>query len=537
MKDRFGGSWGEKCFCERRIVMKTCRSKFKAVFSILMTICMLGTIFSYAESGKIQKDFKLGVNVNAQWQASGKILTVYGAGKIENEKWEAMAKVFGSDNFGDNGAWITNNHFTIVFADKTIQFPDDTAIGRYGFFEGFQGEIILPGGLDTSNITNMFAMFRGTGKANPDVSNWNTANVKNMSAMFADTVSANPDVSRWNVANVSDMSGMFSDARAADPDVQNWYPMNLKNMENMFSAAQSITEIDLSRWGKLKDMPASGVFSNMPSLKYLHFSGLDFGKGIGLNNFAGPYLVEKTDSSAKPEIIENPTQAYLFENNRSYKVSMLCNVKFDSNGGSPVESQRIAYGETASVPRNPVKYGYDFLYWELNGRRFDFNTPIKEHITLKAIWKSNGGTPTPPAPPAMSEIKAVVKVGSDILEKTVDGKKTKIKMDAVPFIEKGRIMLPLRYVAEALDMGVSWDNISKTVILKDKSNEVRIPIRSAEFTVNGQSFQSDVAPILQNGRTFLSLSNIAKPLGLESGKTIFWDNFNKTATFIRQVEK
>ena len=62
-------------------------------------------------------------------------------------------------------------------------------------------------------------------------------------------------------------------------------------------------------------------------------------------------------------------------------------VKFDSDGGSSVAD--IYVDETIGTiekPEDPVKQGYVFLGWFLNGVEFDFETPIVKTITLKAKW-------------------------------------------------------------------------------------------------------------------------------------------------------
>ena len=62
-------------------------------------------------------------------------------------------------------------------------------------------------------------------------------------------------------------------------------------------------------------------------------------------------------------------------------------VKFDSNGGTSVATQRVDEGDRATEPRDPRRSGYTFLGWYLNGRRFSFNTRIYEDITLEAKWE------------------------------------------------------------------------------------------------------------------------------------------------------
>ena len=61
-------------------------------------------------------------------------------------------------------------------------------------------------------------------------------------------------------------------------------------------------------------------------------------------------------------------------------------VKFNSNGGTAVESQTVEYGKTAAKPEDPTKEGFDFAGWTLDGEAYDFSTPVKGDITLVATW-------------------------------------------------------------------------------------------------------------------------------------------------------
>ena len=78
-------------------------------------------------------------------------------------------------------------------------------------------------------------------------------------------------------------------------------------------------------------------------------------------------------------------------------------VSFDSNGGSKVESQTIIEGNRASEPANPIRSGYTFGGWQLNGSAYNFNAVVTSNITLVAKWNkepskytvsfnSNGGS-------------------------------------------------------------------------------------------------------------------------------------------------
>ncbi len=62
-------------------------------------------------------------------------------------------------------------------------------------------------------------------------------------------------------------------------------------------------------------------------------------------------------------------------------------VIFNTNGGSQVEAQKVNKGNKVTKPEAPIKDGYTFIGWFLNGTKFDFETPITKDITLEAEWK------------------------------------------------------------------------------------------------------------------------------------------------------
>lgn len=69
--------------------------------------------------------------------------------------------------------------------------------------------------------------------------------------------------------------------------------------------------------------------------------------------------------------------------NKSYTVT------FDSDGGNEINPVTVKENEKVSIPSNPKKDKYSFLGWYLGDTAFDFNTEIKNDITLKAKWRNN----------------------------------------------------------------------------------------------------------------------------------------------------
>ena len=73
-------------------------------------------------------------------------------------------------------------------------------------------------------------------------------------------------------------------------------------------------------------------------------------------------------------------------NINSYKVS------FESNGGSSVAAQSVAYNTTASKPADPSKTGYTFADWFTDKdctKAYDFSSKVTGNITLYAKWNIN----------------------------------------------------------------------------------------------------------------------------------------------------
>ena len=135
------------------------------------------------------------------------------------------------------------------------------------------------------------------------------------------------------------------------------------------------------------------------------------------------------------------------------------------------------------------------------------------------------------------KLEAKLFINDNILQKSVNGVVSQVRMDIAPFIYQSRTMLPIRFVAESLGFMVTWDAKTKTVYLVDKENIVQMPVETNNIIVNGKTFMSDVKPMIKNNRTMLPIANVARALGLEDGKDIFWDPVSKSVTLMRNVLK
>ena len=63
-------------------------------------------------------------------------------------------------------------------------------------------------------------------------------------------------------------------------------------------------------------------------------------------------------------------------------------VSFETAGGTKIQDQVVKENSKIIKPKDPIKDGYVFVEWQLNGTKFDFNISVNKNIILTAKWKS-----------------------------------------------------------------------------------------------------------------------------------------------------
>ena len=220
-----------------------------------------------------------------------------------------------------------------------------------------------------------------------------------------------------------------------------------------------------------------------------------------------------------------------------------------NHGTITVESEG-RYGEEITITAEPDRgyevdkikvtddSGKDIEVTEKKGDKYTFSMPRRK-VTVEATFKkierpsNNNGQNPNDYMQKQKEVKTTVfTVGSNMVKYTVSGETqhaSERQIDAKPFIRNGRVMVPIRYVAESLRMKVMWNKQSKIVTLQDKERKVEIVTNSKKIVVNGKEYVSDVAPVIENGRTYLSISNIGKV----SGANMTWNNQSKQVSITK----
>ena len=240
----------------------------KLIFSFFLILVSIGLAF--AQVSIPSQDFNLGTNVKGLWDQTAQTLTVQGNGKIDGDLWDDVKNTLKLTQ--DNAKDIK------IFFEKDIKFPDRA---DNFFYQVKASEINFHPNMDTSNVTNMFAMFAEAENFNGNISKWNTSNVTLMTAMFAWATKFNSDISNWNTSNVYDMGQMFSWAIEFNSDISKWDTSNVKSMQGMFSWVTKFNS-DISNWNftnlhpRVRGITINSDWTNTREFEYpsIHYKNL-----------------------------------------------------------------------------------------------------------------------------------------------------------------------------------------------------------------------------------------------------------------------
>ena len=87
--------------------------------------------------------------------------------------------------------------------------------------------------------------------------------------------------------------------------------------------------------------------------------------------------------------------------------------------------------------------------------------------------------------------------------------------DVAPFIENGRTYLPIRAASEAMGANVAWDGPSRLITITKDSTVITWVVGQNKFYVNGIMHYSDVVPKIVHQRTMLPIRPIVDALHCE----------------------
>jgi hypothetical protein len=94
-------------------------------------------------------------------------------------------------------------------------------------------------------------------------------------------------------------------------------------------------------------------------------------------------------------------------------------------------------------------------------------------------------------------------------------------MDVPTVLKDSRTFVPVRFLTEALGFSVSYIPNDKEVVIGD--NYIRLKIGSNDYILNGKTFSMDVAPFIENSRTYVPLRFVMEALNM----SVLWDDASK----------
>ena len=197
------------------------------------------------------------------------------------------------------------------------------------FYPGDDGQKIKnileidPSNFDTSNVTNMHAMFYGMSNlTNLNLSNFDTSKVTDMAGMFANMPNlVTLNLSSFDTSKVIVMNSMFYNmSKLTTLDLSNFNTPQVTDMNHMFYNTSNLTALNLSSFDTSKVKNMTHMFHEMSKLTTLNLSNFDTSKvtsmtemfsgasalvSLDLSNFNTSNVTDMTSMFAKTANLKN----------------------------------------------------------------------------------------------------------------------------------------------------------------------------------------------------------------------------------------
>ncbi len=106
----------------------------------------------------------------------------------------------------------------------------------------------------------------------------------------------------------------------------------------------------------------------------------------------------------------------------------------------------------------------------------------------------------------------IIKMTVGSLNYSVNGKA--LKLDSKPFIKNSRTLVPVRFIVEAIGGKVEWNAEQRVVTINSGSDTIKLPINSKTISVNGEEKTIDQPAVISQDRTFVPVRFVAESLNM-----------------------
>ncbi|MBR1416454.1 MAG: BspA family leucine-rich repeat surface protein [Bacilli bacterium] len=238
---------------------------------------------------------------------------------------------------------------------------------------------------DTSNVTDMYAMFYGMSKITSiDLSTFNTTNVTNMSYMFYEMnglTSLNLG-NNFNTSKVTNMTSMFSNVRKLTSlNLNNFNTSNVTSMFGMFNGMSSLTSLDVSSFNTSKVTNMGSMFNGMSGLTNLNLgNNFDTSKVTNMAHmFDG--VSSLTSLNFKNKFITSNVEdmSYMFSGMRKltsidvsdFNTSKVTNMRSMFSNMNSLTSLNISNFDTSKVTNMAIMFNNDYKITSLDLSNFN----------------------------------------------------------------------------------------------------------------------------------------------------------------------
>ncbi|MBS3976138.1 MAG: copper amine oxidase [Syntrophomonadaceae bacterium] len=99
-----------------------------------------------------------------------------------------------------------------------------------------------------------------------------------------------------------------------------------------------------------------------------------------------------------------------------------------------------------------------------------------------------------------------------------------VPFDVPPQIINGRTLVPFRLLAEAINISVNWNDVTRTISASDGTTRIILKIDDKTAQVNDLPIQLDAPPVILDGRTLIPLRFFSEAFGCR----VEWDGTTYT---------
>lgn len=114
-----------------------------------------------------------------------------------------------------------------------------------------------------------------------------------------------------------------------------------------------------------------------------------------------------------------------------------------------------------------------------------------------------------------SFVSAASSSTEDVVNLIIEGEQ--VQADVPPVIKNGRTLVPVRVIAEKMGANVSWDQTTQTAVINHEQQTIKLQLNSKKAMVNNKAIQLDTPPQLSHQRMLLPLRFVGEALGSTVG--------------------